>query len=302
MRRLTGRDGAHGRERGVRTSRRVRESARERSIEDALNVPSASTITASRTSASSESIHLARRRGRCEANEEGYIQVVTLDRACVISRERTNSFTSSLAMFQIVALSDSAVKIAPANLGKSTLEAVTQELESLYVDKVLAECGGLCVTLYEITNISGGAVLSGEGCVCFEVEFKLVLFKPFTGEVLEGKLESSDEHGAHVSIGFFDDVFIPPSNMQDPSEWDEDEKAWIWDYNGERIKLEVGEKVRFRVVGSRFPDSPKTAEELASLTADSGAKANGSFAPMLVVGDLNADGLGMCSWWEEVVE
>ena len=43
-------------------------------------------------------------------------------------------------MFQIVALSDGAVKIAPVNLGKSTLEAVTQELESLYVDKVLAEC------------------------------------------------------------------------------------------------------------------------------------------------------------------
>jgi DNA-directed RNA polymerase subunit E'/Rpb7 len=46
-------------------------------------------------------------------------------------------------MFQLASLSDSAVKIAPANLGKSTLEAVTQELESLYVDKVLPECGGL---------------------------------------------------------------------------------------------------------------------------------------------------------------
>ena len=78
-------------------------------------------------------------------------------------------------MFQLVSLSDSAVKIPPANLGKSTLEAVTQELESLYVDKVLAECEGLCVTLYSITDISGGTVLAGEGCVCFDVSFKVCL-------------------------------------------------------------------------------------------------------------------------------
>lgn len=202
-------------------------------------------------------------------------------------------------MFQIVALSDGAVKIPPANLGKSTLEAVTQELESLYVDKVLAECGGLCVTLYEITKISGGAVLPGEGCVCFEVEFKLVLFKPFAGEILEGTLETADASGARVSIGFFGDIFIPPQNMQEPSEWDDDAGVWVWDYNGVRMELEVGEKVRLRVVGSRFPDSPKTAEALAELTPESGATSNGSFAPMLVVGDINADGLGLCAWWED---
>lgn len=202
-------------------------------------------------------------------------------------------------MFQLASLSDSAVKIAPANLGKSTLEAVTQELESLYVDKVLPECGGLVVTLYSIKSIQGGAVLAGEGCVCFDVTFDVVLFKPFIGEVLEGTLTSADASGAHVSVGFFHDIFVSPSDMQDPSEFDENEGMWVWDYHGTKMDMGINEKVRFKVKGVRFPDLPKTAEELSSLTFEAGAKTDGSFAPMLLIGNMNEDGLGLCSWWDE---
>jgi len=53
----------------------------------------------------------------------------------------------------------------------------------------------------------------------------------------------------------------------------------------------------------RFPESPKTAEELASLTRESGAAprdgGDAAFAPMLIIADINEDGLGLCSWWEE---
>jgi DNA-directed RNA polymerase subunit E'/Rpb7 len=167
------------------------------------------------------------------------------------------------------------------------------------VDKVLPECGGLVVTLYSISSIQGGSVLAGEGCVCFDVTFEIVLFKPFVGEVLEGTLTSADAFGAHVSVGFFGDIFISPTSMQDPSEYDEKEGVWVWDYNGTRMEMEVGEKVRFKVTGVRFPALPKTAEELGGLTFESGAKIDGSFAPMLVLGDMNDDGLGLMSWWDD---
>jgi hypothetical protein len=39
-------------------------------------------------------------------------------------------------MFQISRLEDTNVKILPENLGKPRLEAITQEIESLYMDKV----------------------------------------------------------------------------------------------------------------------------------------------------------------------
>ena len=43
---------------------------------------------------------------------------------------------SSRAMFQISRLEDANVKILPENLGKPRLEAITQVIESLYIDKV----------------------------------------------------------------------------------------------------------------------------------------------------------------------
>jgi DNA-directed RNA polymerase III subunit RPC8 len=91
--------------------------------------------------------------------------------------------------------------------------------------------------------------------------------------------------------------------MQAPSEYDDDSKVWMWDYDGELMEMKVGERFRFKVVAVRFPESPKTAEELASLTRESGAAprdgGDAAFAPMLVIADINEDGLGLCSWWEE---
>ena len=46
-----------------------------------------------------------------------------------------------LAMFQISRLEDANVKILPENLGKPRLEAITQEIESLYIDKVIKDLG-----------------------------------------------------------------------------------------------------------------------------------------------------------------
>ena len=61
-----------------------------------------------------------------------------------------------LAMFQISRLEDANVKILPENLGKPRLEAITQEIESLYIDKVIKDLG-LVITLYEIVSIAPAA-------------------------------------------------------------------------------------------------------------------------------------------------
>lgn len=54
----------------------------------------------------------------------------------------------------------------------------------------------------------------GEASAYVKVRFRLIIFRPFIGEVLEGKVRSSSEEGIHVSLGFFDDILIPPSCMQ----------------------------------------------------------------------------------------
>ena len=68
---------------------------------------------------------------------------------------------------------------------------------------------GLVITLYEIVSIEGGTVYPGEGSAHFKVEFRVVVFRPFNGEILEGTLKRADKTGLYVDIGFFSDIFVP---------------------------------------------------------------------------------------------
>ena len=199
-------------------------------------------------------------------------------------------------MFQIARLEDPNVKILPENLGKPRLEAVTQVIESLYVDKVVKDLG-LVVTLYEIVSITDGTVYPGEGSAHFHVVFKDVVFRPFVGEVLEGKLQKATAKGLYVSLGFFDDVFVPEHMLQEPSAFDETEQLWTWNYMEEKMFMDLKEPIRFRVSSVRFPDQPRSQRDLDPKSL--GKTPSGAFAPMVVVGDINADGLGLMSWWQQ---
>ena len=59
-----------------------------------------------------------------------------------------------------------------------------------------------------------------------------------------------------VGLGFFDDVQLPDVALQEPSVFDEAEGAWYWDYEGNRMYMDVGEEVRLRVSGVTFPPPP----------------------------------------------
>ena len=63
-----------------------------------------------------------------------------------------------------------------------------------------------------------------------------------------------------VTLGFFDDVFIPAKNLQYPSRFDQSEQCWIWEYQLEDgskhdLILDTGESVQFRVVAETFSES-----------------------------------------------
>jgi DNA-directed RNA polymerase III subunit RPC8 len=77
------------------------------------------------------------------------------------------------------------------------------------------------------------------------VDFRLVMFRPFVGEVLIAKLKTCDKSGLYLSLGsFFDDIHIPEHLLQQPSTFDEDEKLWVWNYNGTPMYMDLDEDVR----------------------------------------------------------
>jgi hypothetical protein len=50
---------------------------------------------------------------------------------------------------------------------------------------------------------------------------RLLVFRPFNGEVLVGTVHKSTPQGLWISVGFFQDIMVPPQFMPDGSEWDE---------------------------------------------------------------------------------
>lgn len=65
-------------------------------------------------------------------------------------------------MFQISVLEDPAVRVAPANLALTQLEAITQQIEATYVDKVRARCRA--APRLRCTAHRAGAPLSPRAC------------------------------------------------------------------------------------------------------------------------------------------
>ncbi|CAK9193327.1 hypothetical protein BDL97_01G199200 [Sphagnum fallax] len=188
-------------------------------------------------------------------------------------------------MFVLTVLQDT-LRIPPHNLSLPLQDALTRQICSLYFDKVLKDLG-LCVTLYDIKAVEGGFVFPGDGAPRFTVDFRLVMFRPFVGEVLIAKLKTCDKSGLYLSLGsFFDDIHIPEHLLQQPSTFDEDEKLWVWNYNGTPMYMDLDEDVRFRVVQVKYPPIPIEQEKNAK-----------PFAPMQITGDVNADGLGLVAWW-----
>eukprot|EP00854_Cymbomonas_tetramitiformis_P010798 gene10798-12774_t len=174
-------------------------------------------------------------------------------------------------MFVTSTISDSHVRILPENLGKARVEAVTDQLEITYVDKVFPELGFI-ISIYEILSIEGGTIYPSDGGATFSV-----VFRPYVGEVLIGRLEKSNSAGLKVTLDFFNDVFVPEHALQAPSEFDEQEQLWVWKIDGNEAYMELEEKVRFRVMAVRFPEEPNSLAQENDTHTD---KPEGEEAPL----------------------
>jgi DNA-directed RNA polymerase subunit E'/Rpb7 len=54
------------------------------------------------------------------------------------------------------------------------------------------------------------------------------VFRPFVDEVCIGTIIASNEQGLQVSLGFFDEIFIPAYWMLRPSHYEPETGLWVW--------------------------------------------------------------------------
>ncbi|XP_055855965.1 DNA-directed RNA polymerase III subunit RPC8 [Episyrphus balteatus] len=203
-------------------------------------------------------------------------------------------------MFALAELKDT-IRIAPDQFHLKLVEAIRDEINRKLANKVLLNVG-LCIALKDIVSLKDSIILPGDGASHTEVIFRYIVFRPAIGNVVTGKIRSCSREGVHVTLGFFDDILIPPSALQHPSRFEETEQAWVWEYpvdDGEKhdLFMDIGEPIKFRVSGEVFEESspigpPKNDQPGSATTQMKEIK-----TPYRIIAAINESGLGVLSWW-----
>jgi len=197
-------------------------------------------------------------------------------------------------MFTLVLIDDD-IPMKPADFRYDYMAQLKKEIQDKYEDRVIPDVG-LCIDFYEFACIKEAHIYPGDGKVAcgeayFKVEFRLIVFRPLIGEWLVGNIVQSTQNGIIVSLGFFQDVLIPSSNLRTPYIFDSNRKCWVWLYQCDETNntinffYEVGEMIRFRVISVKFPEECR--------------QNNARQSRMTVIGAVDRDGLGCVSWWPD---
>lgn len=145
-------------------------------------------------------------------------------------------------MFVISVVEDK-IRTLPEEFSRPTLEVLQEQIEIKYSNKIIPNVG-LCISFYDFVAIGDPYVYPGQGAAHQLVEFRLVVFRPFIDEIINGKIVRSGKGGVQISMGFFDDILIPPSLLASDTEFDQSTGLWTWKYEGNDLTLEVGEQVQ----------------------------------------------------------
>lgn len=197
-------------------------------------------------------------------------------------------------MFVLTTMADS-ICIPPSMFAEPTIECVHDEIEKKYPNRVIMDVGLVISRYGDALEIGDGVCVAGDGGAHHEVVFQLVVFRPFVEEVCVGTIVESNEEGVRVSLGFFDDIFVPAYWMLRPSHYDKRTGLWVWTPNygdeeqddqeektgaqseeaqaqareGEdenRFEMEIGSEIRFKVKSLNFTQVTKTAKGVQATT------------------------------------
>jgi DNA-directed RNA polymerase III subunit RPC8 len=191
-------------------------------------------------------------------------------------------------MFILATVADT-IRIPPSMLAQPTLVSVQSEMDKKYPNRVIMDVGLVISRYGDALQVGDGVCAAGDGGAHHEVIARLIIFRPFVEEVCLGFISHSSPEGIHVSIGFFDDIFIPAYWMLRPSRFDKQSGLWIWtpkydDDDGDeneisvplevkqesqeenKFEMEIGSEIRFKVKSINFTQVTNTAKGVQATT------------------------------------
>ena len=205
------------------------------------------------------------------------------------------------------------------------IEEIMKHLWAEYCNKIIPPDHGLCITVSGIDKIGDAQIFMEDGSTYVDVEFRLIIFKPYKNQIIEGCIATSDESGIRVSLGFFEQVFIPNYNLPQQSKFDKTTKTWIWPTtNGDTLSFDKDDVINLKVIKTTFKpqkddnnnnndnkqekkEEDKDEDQDEDIDIDIEQNKNKSkimllenkllTQPMIVYGSLKGNGLGPTSWW-----
>ncbi|KAK0192387.1 RNA polymerase Rpb7 [Armillaria mellea] len=197
-------------------------------------------------------------------------------------------------MFNLAILKDT-IGVHPSNFGIPPETALIAELNKKYANRVLHDVG-LCVCVFDLTEAGEGKVRYGDGFLYYKVVFRLVVFRPFTSQVLLAKVKSSDADSIRLTMGFFDDIYIPSIYLPQPlSVLTPNERAFFW----------VPESERTPPRSCWIRPSRRGCTLMLGRSCACGVEADEQEprrAPYQIICSIAESGLGNVSWWNPTQE
>lgn len=183
------------------------------------------------------------------------------------------------------------VRLSSQKLRHNTTTSLITTLNQQYANKVIIGVG-LAISVWDIIEAGDPIVDAGETMALLMVTFRIIVFRPFSGQIIVGRIRKASSEGLSVSLPrFFDDVLIPPHEMPSNTVWDPTEQTYSWIYDGNKMFLDVGEQIRFRCIGDSFYEG-STKQPLLIMSDEPS-----NIATFKIIATIAEDGLGLTSWW-----
>ena len=204
-------------------------------------------------------------------------------------------------MFVLVVVSES-VRLHPSKLRHDYFDAITDALHQKYCNKVVVNVG-VVISVWDILMVDDPYVYQGEAHAFVKVQFRLIVFRPVVGEVMVGKIRSSNPDGICISIDFFEDIFVPKTCMQPGTDFDVGEQTWCWHFQESKLFMDKDEVIRFRILSESFveqaplqKDALMKREDPSAVQSEPQVQAE---EPYRLLATVAEDGLGLVSWWRQ---
>lgn len=142
------------------------------------------------------------------------------------------------------------IRVSPDLFGIPTKDAVIKQIKKKY-DGYISEEFGTIIDVIDVDEIGEGVIVPGDGANFFNVDFKVISFRPELQEVVPGKIRDLADFGAFLSMGPIEGMIHISQTMDDFVSFGKD-KVLQGKETGRNLK--IGDFCKARIVAISYKD------------------------------------------------